>query len=497
MKHSARNLVIALIVACLGVIQIHSQTQSPEKTDGPVVDELLSSASRTPGRVPVFDSNPRRLTNSPITIRSGNVDIGGDSGFVINGANGLVTFASGQTFPVSGFPNLGGEVTGPLATTVVSGAVAADVANAIVRRDNAGNFAAGSIALSGTLALPLTGVVTFGGNLFMHNSGLSNTFLGIGAGNLTITGGNNTGVGLNALGSTTTGQSNVAFGTDALSFNTTGNGNAAFGDGALHFTTTGTGNAAFGVTALYLNKTGIFNTAVGDSALSSNTESNNAAFGTNALSLNTTGSGNTALGTGTLENLVSGIENVALGNGAGINLNGSESFDIDLYSPGVAGESSTIRIGRSPNQTATFIAGINGATKQDIADLGAESDVLMKLRPVAFYYKPELDSTHTRQYGLVAEEVAQVAPGLVVFDQDGKPQTVRYHFVNAMLLNEVQKQERLIEAQQRKNEEQRSTIAQQQVEIEAMQSQLKEFMLRLAAVEKSVPSGTQLASAQK
>src|SRR6516164_567102 len=82
--------------------------------------------------------------------------------------------------------------------------------------------------------------------------------------------------------------------------------------------------------------------------------------------------------------------------------------------------------------------------KQDIADLGAESDVLMKLRPVAFYYKPELDSTHTRQYGLVAEEVAKIAPGLVIFDQDGQPQTVRYHFVNAMLLNEVQKERRLI-----------------------------------------------------
>lgn len=57
--------------------------------------------------------------------------------------------------------------------------------------------------------------------------------------------------------------------------------------------------------------------------------------------------------------------------------------------------------------------------KHQIADMGVESDVLMKLRPVAFYYKPELDETQTRQYGLVAEEVAHVAPQLVVFDQDG------------------------------------------------------------------------------
>jgi hypothetical protein len=67
---------------------------------------------------------------------------------------------------------------------------------------------------------------------------------------------------------------------------------------------------------------------------------------------------------------------------------------------------------------------------------------------VSFYYKPALDPTHTRQYGLVAEEVTQVSPELVVFDKDGVPQTVRYHFVNAMLLNEVQKKKSTITRQQ-------------------------------------------------
>ena len=71
--------------------------------------------------------------------------------------------------------------------------------------------------------------------------------------------------------------------------------------------------------------------------------------------------------------------------------------------------------------------------------------MLLKLRPVSFYYRPELDETHLRQYGLVAEEVAEVAPSLVAYDKDGAPQTVRYHFVNAMLLNEVQKQRRHIQ----------------------------------------------------
>jgi|SRR6185295_3732137 len=89
----------------------------------------------------------------------------------------------------------------------------------------------------------------------------------------------------------------------------------------------------------------------------------------------------------------------------------------------------------------------------------------MKLRPVAFYYRPEHDDTHTRQYGLVAEEVAAVAPQLVVFDQEGQPQTVRYHFVNAMLLNEVQKQRRTAE-------DQREAIERQEQELGELRGRL-------------------------
>jgi hypothetical protein len=195
-----------------------------------------------------------------------------------------------------------------------------------------------------------------------------------------------------------------------------------------------------------------------------------------------------------LDGLTSGNFNIAIGAAAGTNLVGSESNNIYIGNAGVASESNIIRIGNTdilngPVQTAAFVAGINGATsasgtavlvsskgqlgtilssrrfKDDIADMGNESDLLMKLRPVAFYYKPELDPTHTRQYGLVAEEVAQVSPELVVFDKDGVPQTVRYHFVNAMLLNEVQKQRQLVEEQQ-------STITRQKVEIQDLAARL-------------------------
>jgi len=111
--------------------------------------------------------------------------------------------------------------------------------------------------------------------------------------------------------------------------------------------------------------------------------------------------------------------------------------------------------------------------KHAIADMGAESDLLMKLRPVAFYYKPELDEAQTRQYGLVAEEVAQVAPQLVVYGKDGAPLTVRYNLVNAMLLNAVQKQQRLLE-------EQRTTIGEQESRIQDLEARLAKLEAALA-----------------
>jgi hypothetical protein len=138
---------------------------------------------------------------------------------------------------------------------------------------------------------------------------------------------------------------------------------------------------------------------------------------------------------------------------------------------GAAEESDTIRIG--DDQTAAYLAGASGATsaggvpllvnadgklgtasssrryKQEIADIGEESELLMKLRPVAFYYRPERDRDRVRQYGLIAEEVAEVAPGLVVRSPEGDPDAVRYHLVNALLLNEVQRQRRLLDEQAR------------------------------------------------
>ncbi|HEV2064186.1 MAG TPA: tail fiber domain-containing protein, partial [Thermoanaerobaculia bacterium] len=105
--------------------------------------------------------------------------------------------------------------------------------------------------------------------------------------------------------------------------------------------------------------------------------------------------------------------------------------------------------------------------------IAEESDGLMRLRPVAFRYKPEIDPTGLAQYGLIAEEVAQVYPDLVVSDRDGKPETVRYHLVNALLLNEVQRQRRTAEAQERKIERQEGEIVALQARLAALEAALR------------------------
>jgi hypothetical protein len=119
--------------------------------------------------------------------------------------------------------------------------------------------------------------------------------------------------------------------------------------------------------------------------------------------------------------------------------------------------------------------------KEDIREIAGESDGLMRLRPVAFRYKPQIDPTGLAQYGLIAEEVADVYPDLVVYDRDGRPETVRYHLVNALLLNEVQKQHRTAEAQEKLIEQQKETIDREQTQIDGLEARLRRLEARLWA----------------
>ena len=285
------------------------------------------------------------------------------------------------------------------------------------------------------------------------------------------TGFDNTAVGFNALFSTTTGSANTATGWTALQNNTTGFNNTANGSNSLARNTTGINNTATGEGALFLNTTGSQNTADGVFALGNNTEaSQNTAIGFEALIFNTTGASNTSVGYNSLLNNVSGSNNIALGALAGENLTGG-SNNIYVGNPGGADESSTIRIGTRPTHKNTFIAGIDGATvangvavfispngrlgtitssarfKEAVKPMDKSSEVLLSLRPVTFRYKKELDPQAIPQFGLVAEDVAKIDSDLVARDEEGKPYSVRYEAVNAMLLNEFLREHRKVEEQ--------------------------------------------------
>jgi Chaperone of endosialidase len=309
----------------------------------------------------------------------------------------------------------------------------------------------------------------------------------------------NTAEGDSALFSLTTGTQNTANGFEALFANTTGNENTATGYLALFNNQTAAHNTANGFNALFHDTTGGDNTATGSSALFNNhTGLKNTAYGNNALLLNKTGNGNTASGDGALESNT-GSFNVAVGFNAGGNLT-TGSNNIDIGALGVAGESSTMRIG-TVKQTATYVTGISGAIvasgatvivrtdghlgtvvssarfKEAIKPMDKASEAILALQPVTFRYKHELDPEGIPQFGLVAEQVEKVNPDLVARDAEGKVYTVRYEAVNAMLLNEFLKQHCKVEAQEatitQLKQDSQSKFAEQQKQIKALTSGLE------------------------
>jgi hypothetical protein len=285
----------------------------------------------------------------------------------------------------------------------------------------------------------------------------------------------NTAEGQNALFGLTTGSANTAVGWFSLWGNTAGSFNTATGAGALLFNTADE-NTAFGAAALLFNTTGEANTAVGAAALLNNTEGTaNTATGLGVLLANTTGMGNTATGASALGQNTTGDNNTAIGNLAGVNQStGSGNVYIGTGMLGVAGESDACYIKSifgqtSANGVPVLINSNNklGTStsskrfKEDIKSMDNASEALFSLKPVTFRYKQDIDPDRRGQFGLVAEDVEKVNRDLVVRDKDGKPYSVRYDAVNAMLLNEFLKE-------RRKVEEQGATIAKQQKQIEAL-----------------------------
>jgi hypothetical protein len=254
-----------------------------------------------------------------------------------------------------------------------------------------------------------TGILTKAGVPFLHNFGTRNIFLGAAAGNFTMA---------------FSARDNTAVGNQSLSSNTSGPFNIAVGNKALLSNTTGVGNVAIGASA---------------------------------LASNTTGGNTVAIGLNAGVQLVTGSSNIYLGVGS---------------SP--PDESNTIRLGGPLNQNKAFIGGIRGITtgvadalpviidsagqlgtvssslrfKEDVHDMADVSRRLMMLRPVTFRYTQAYrDGAKPIQYGLIAEEVADVFPELAVRGADGQVETVHYETLNVLLLNELQQQQAYLDKQ--------------------------------------------------
>lgn len=328
-------------------------------------------------------------------------------------------------------------------------------------------------------------------SLYNNSGGAGNTALGPYCLYANTVGGYNTAMGFGGLDDNLTGSYNVAVGNDVMAYKTTGSCNTALGEAANRAGGDGAANVAHGMLCLQ--------TVEGDQ---------NTGFGVQVM---TGGHGcmwNTGIGVQALMRST-GRGNIGIGELAGYYLDsGNDNIDIGSY--GRAGDNATIRIGEPQLKKDAFFAGVHGATvpsgvrvlvnsdgklgtltssrkfKQDIADMAGASDVLRKLRPVTFRYKPELDSEGIPQFGLIAEEVAEISPDLVARDANGEIYTVRYESVNAMLLNEFQKQHHRVAAhderkqgQARRLADQEHTLAEQQKQLQALAQSVAELKVEL------------------
>ena len=329
------------------------------------------------------------------------------------------------------------------------------------------NTAVGDLAMQGNSTGSRN--TALGDHALFSNTSNDNTAVGYQA-LLVNTASDNSAFGSDALLSNTTGVDNTAVGKRALRANIDGFRNTAVGREALVANTGGFNNTATGYLALSSNIDGERNTAAGAQALEGNSAGNdNIAVGNEALLSNSSGSGNIAIGNFALLANTSGGGNVAIGLDAGrFATNPSQS--IFIRNGGNADDTLTIKIGDQSVQTSAFIAGIASANigsgasvfvnlttgqlgtvlssrryKEDIQPMGAMGDMLSRLRPVSFrYIKSFADGSKPLQYGLIAEEVAEVFPYLAVFNEHGQPETVKYHLLPTFLLAAYQEQQKVI-----------------------------------------------------
>lgn len=357
-----------------------------------------------------------------------------------NTANAIVTRDSSGNFStnmislVGTTTNATDVATKAYVDSIASG-TSLNTANTIVKRDGTGSFAAqvvsmtdgvhsGNLVLSTDPSTSTTGNIMKGSSRFMHNTGTSNTFVGVNAGNFTTSGtGQNSAFGVNALIANTTGNNNVAYGYNSLSSCTTGSNNIAIGSGSGVTLTTGSNN-------IYL-----------------------------AANASTASEGGTIrIGTPSLHTSCF-IQSIGV-------------VTLSLSATAVLIDTSTGKLG---------ILVSSEKFKRNIKDMDNVSANILKLRPVTFTYKD--DEFNTEQFGLIAEEVNKIFPAIITKDENGEPKTVQYHVLPVLLLNEMKKQQQKINQQDEMIQDLMWTIGNMQSAIVSLQEKLQSFSDGLEFIE--------------
>ncbi len=411
----SNNILVgsAGVAADANIIRIGTSGSGTGQQNKCFIAAVYNIAVGATAGVAIVDSTDQHGT---ISGTASQMLIGGTKPAWSNISSNAVTSVNGTTNQISS-SNIGaGSTTLSLPSTIIApGSIEATTS---IKADTIFNTPTTSSSV---------GQYQINGTAVLQTFGTNNTFVGAGAGSLTTTGTNSVCVGAlagNAL-STSANNNNTYKGYKAGTVDVGTSGN----DG---------GNVGVGKEAL--------------AAFTGATDAQNTAIGTQSLDVITTGKRNTCLGWEA---------------GHALTTNDSDNILIGWSVVSAGGTNNLLKIGGgtgtgSGQQNVCRISGITGITvtgtavlisgtdqlgiavsskryKENIANMADYSSDIYKLRPVTFTYKVGDDKS--QQSGLIAEEVAEVMPALVVNDPEGLPQSVKYHDLPALLLNEIQKLE--------------------------------------------------------
>jgi Chaperone of endosialidase len=351
------------------------------------------------------------------------------------------------------------------------------------------------------------------------SDGIENTAVGTAALLFNTTGSDNTAVGAGALVNNAGGNENIAVGAFALNAHTTNSFNNAVGAFALLKDVSGSQNNVMGDDAMFDNVSGSFNTAIGDDALDNNVDGDsNVAIGDEAginivgdhnicIGANTTGSatdnntirigdnlpsgGIGVIDAGVLANFIVigndlntqgitigqliGFGNVSIANGLSTTT-GAASCNIGgIVNQVPTAGSHTVVVG--PDNKLADLTASSRRFKKDIAPIDKLSEGVLALKPVTFHYKN--DNTNEPEFGLVAEDVAEVNPDWITRDSEGEIFGVRYEVIPILLLNEFLKEHKKVEEQQANIAELKSTVGVLTAQLKEQAAQIQKVSAQL------------------